>query len=194
MNGFIRRGGVVLLDNNPLEISLGRYGGKEMNEEWKEMDTRGIWCRTGSLTPTQGLHGRQHIPMGRWQGQLQAVGGTLSRCFPRSLLALYFYPCLSPSCRAGTGLEYGGSVQFSSVAHLCPTLCDTMNRRMPGLPVHHQLPEFTHTHAHRVGDAIQPSHPLSSPSPPAPNPSQHQGIFQWVNSSHEVANVLEFQL
>ena len=72
-------------------------------------------------------------------------------------------------------------------------LCDPMNRSTPGLPVHHQLPEFTQTHVHRVGDAIQPSHLLSSPSPPAPNPSQHQGLFQWVNSSHEVAKVLEFQ-
>ena len=62
-----------------------------------------------------------------------------------------------------------------------------MNRRTPGLAVHHQLLEFTQTHAHWVGDAIQPSHPLSSPSPPAPNPSQHQGLFQWVKSSHEVA-------
>ena len=69
-------------------------------------------------------------------------------------------------------------VQFSSVAQSCPTLCDPMNRSTPGLPVHHQLPEFTQTHAHRVGDAIQPSHPLSSLSPPAPNPSQHQGLFQ----------------
>ena len=86
------------------------------------------------------------------------------------------------------------SVQFSSVAQLSPTLCDPMNRSTPGLPVHHQLPEFTQTHVHRVGDAIQPSHPLSSPSLPAPNPSQHHGLFQWVNSSHEVAKVLEFQL
>ena len=70
------------------------------------------------------------------------------------------------------------SVQFSSVAQLCLTLCNPMNRSTPGLPVHHQLPEFTQTHTHRVGDAIQPSHPLSSPSPPAPNPSQHQGLFQ----------------
>ena len=62
---------------------------------------------------------------------------------------------------------------FSSVAQLCPTLCDPMNRTSPGLPVHHQLPEFTQTHAHRVGDAIQPAHPLSSPLPPAPNPSQN---------------------
>ena len=69
-----------------------------------------------------------------------------------------------------------------------------MNHSTPGLPVHHQLPEITQTHVHRVGDAIQPSHPLSSPSPLAPHPSQHQGLFQWVNSSHEVARVLEFPL
>ena len=85
-------------------------------------------------------------------------------------------------------------IQFSSVAQSCLTLCDPMNHSTPGLPVHHQLPEFTQTHVHRVGDAIQPSHPLSSPSPPAPNPSQLQGLFQWVNSSHEVSKVLEFQL
>ena len=84
-------------------------------------------------------------------------------------------------------------VQFSSVAQSCLTPCDPMNRSMPGFPVHHQLPEFTQIHVHPVGDAIQPSRPLSSPSPPAPNPSQHQGLFQWVNSSHEVAKVLEFQ-
>ena len=80
--------------------------------------------------------------------------------------------------------------QFSSVTQSCPTLCDAMNRSTPGLPVHHQLPEFTQTHSHWVSDAIQPSQPLSSPSPPASNPSQHQSLFQWVNSSHEVAKVL----
>ena len=88
------------------------------------------------------------------------------------------------------------SVQFSSVAQLCLTLCDpmnhSMNHSMPGLPVHHQLLEFTQTHVHQVSDAMQPSHPLSSPSP-APNPSQHQGLFQGVNSLHDVAKVLEFQ-
>ena len=68
--------------------------------------------------------------------------------------------------------------QFSSVTQSCPTLCDPMNRSTPGLPVHHQLPEFTQTHDHRVSDAFQPSHPLSSPSPLAPNPSQHQSLFQ----------------
>ena len=85
------------------------------------------------------------------------------------------------------------SVQFSSVAQTCLTLCDPMNRSTPGLPVHHQLPEFPQTHVHRVGDAIQPSHPLSSSSPPAPNPFQHQSLFQWVSSLHEVAKILEFQ-
>ena len=84
--------------------------------------------------------------------------------------------------------------QFSSVTQSCLTICDPMNCSKPGLPVHHQLPEFTQTHIHWVNDAIQLSHPLSSPSPPAPNPSQHQSLFQWVNSSHEVAKVLEFQL
>ena len=91
-------------------------------------------------------------------------------------------------------LTHLGRLQFSSIVQLCLTLCDPMNRSTPGLPVHHQLPEFTQTHVHRVGDAIQPSHPLSSPSPPTPNPSQHQGLFQWVSSSHEVAKGLEYQL
>ena len=90
------------------------------------------------------------------------------------------------ACNAG--------VQFSSVAQLCPTLCDPMDCSTPGLPVHHQLLEFTQTHVHWVSDAIQPSHPLSSPSPPAFNLSPHQGLFQWVSSSHQVAKVLEFQL
>ena len=70
------------------------------------------------------------------------------------------------------------SVQFSSVAQSCPTVCDPMNLSTPGFPVHHHLPEFTQTYVHRVSDAIQPSHPLSSPSPPAPNPSEHQSLFQ----------------
>ena len=81
------------------------------------------------------------------------------------------------------------SVQFSLVAQSCPTLCDPMNRSTPGLPVHHQLPEFTQTHVHRVSDAIQPFHPLSSAFPPASNLSQHQSLFQCVNYSHEVAKV-----
>ena len=86
------------------------------------------------------------------------------------------------------------SSSFSSVTQLCPTLCDPMNRSTPGLLVHHQLLESTQSHVHCVGDAIQPSHPLSSPSPPALNLSQHQGLFKWVSSPHHVTKVLEFQL
>ena len=83
------------------------------------------------------------------------------------------------------------SVQFSSVAQSCPTLCDPMNCSTPGLPIHHQLPELTQTHIHWVSDAIQPSHPLSSPSPPAFDLSQDQGLLQWVSSSYQVAKVLK---
>ena len=103
-------------------------------------------------------------------------------------------PRIKPRSPGSDPLPSEPSVQFSSVTQSCLTLCDPMNHSTPGLPVHHQLPEFTQTHVHRVGDAIQPSHALSSPSPPVPNPSQHQSLFQWVNSSHEVAKVLEFQL
>ena len=86
------------------------------------------------------------------------------------------------------------SVEFSSVAQSCLTLCDPMNCSTPGLRVHHQLPESTQTHVHWVRDVIQPYHPLSSPSPPAFSLSQHQGLIKWVSSSHQVAKVLEFQL
>ena len=84
--------------------------------------------------------------------------------------------------------------QFSSVTQLCLTVCNHMNCSMPGFPVHHQLLELARTHVHWVGDAIQPSHPLSPPSPPALNLSEHQGLSQWVISLHQVAKVLEFQL
>ena len=88
---------------------------------------------------------------------------------------------------------HAGWLQFSSVVQSCPTLCDPVDCSTPGFPVHQQLPEFTQTHVHWVGDAIQPSHPLLSPSPPALNLPQHQGLFKWVSSSHQVAKVLEFQ-
>ena len=86
------------------------------------------------------------------------------------------FSSLAPSLNIGVSQFL--SLQFTSVAQSCPTLCDPMDCSTPGLPVHHQLPEFTQTHLHRVSDAVQPSHPLLSPSPPAPNPSQHQGLFQ----------------
>ena len=86
--------------------------------------------------------------------------------------------CSGHSLSVRSAYTFIRSDQIRSVAQSCPTLCNPMNRSMPGLPVHHQLPEFTQTHAHRVSDTIQPSHPLSSSSPPAPNPSQHQSLFQ----------------
>ena len=119
-------------------------------------------------------------PVYQWEGCLSDRGSSRSLHMCPVLLCQYF-------------LEEK-SVQFSSVAQSCPTLCNPMNRSTPGLPVHHKVPEFTQTQVHRVSDAIQPSHPLASPSPPAPNPSQHQSLFQSVSSSHEVAKVLEFQL
>ena len=91
-------------------------------------------------------------------------------------------------------LSFLYKVIFSSVAQLCPILCDPMYRSTPVLPIHHQLPESTQIHVHWVGDAIQPSYPLSSPSPPALNFSQHQGLLKWVSSLHQVVKVLEFQL
>ena len=109
------------------------------------------------------------------QGMAQSIQTVLHLAvwlsFTASLPYIYIYIYKYTS-------EISPSVQFSSVAQSCTTLCDPMNRSTPGLPVHHQLPEFTQTHVHRVSDAIQPSHPLSSPSPPAPNPSQHQSLFQ----------------
>ena len=107
-----------------------------------------------------------------------------------SYVSIYLYLPPTPT-QSHINIEL---LQFSSVAQSCPTLCDPVNRSTPGLPVHHHLPEFTQTHVLWVCDAIQPSHPLLSPFPPASNPSQHQSLFQWVNSSHEVAKVLEFQL
>ena len=115
----------------------------------------------------------------------------LSKSFPQFVMVVRLFEFL---WRKEDLARDTTSVQSSPVAQLYPTLCDPMNRGMPGLPVHHQLPESTQTHVHWVGDVIQPSHPLSSPSPLALNFSQHQGLFQWVSSLHQVAKVLEFQL
>ena len=128
-------------------------------------------------------------------------------CSPLHLTSLYLisastitFPSLTlslpPPCYKDpvTTLDLPGSVQFSSVAQSCPTLWDPMNRSMPGLPVHKQLPEPTQTHVHWVSDAIQTYHPLTSPSSPALNLSQNQGLFKWVSSLHQMAKVLEFLL
>ena len=127
-------------------------------------------------------------------------------CFPtvmnkvKVILAWIWCPIfqmLATRWRASKVLGYlinSLSVQFSSGAQSCPALCDPMDCSMPGLPVHHHLPELTQTHVHWVSDTIQPSHPLLAPSPPTFNLSQHQGLFQWVSSSHQVFKVLGFQL
>ena len=120
--------------------------------------------------------------------------GRKSRHVPQHECTLRILCSMKETSHKRTVLYDSTSVQFSSVQSLSHVrLCDPMNRSMPGLPVHHQLPEFTQTHVHRISDAIKPSHPLSSPSP-APNHSQHQSLFQWVNSLHQVAKELEFQL
>ena len=89
-------------------------------------------------------------------------------------------------------IKISSEVQFSSITQLCLTICDPMDCRTPGFPVHHQLRELAQTHVHQVGDAFQPSHPLSSPSPPAFNLAQLQGLFKWVSSSHQVAKYWSF--
>ena len=156
------------------------------------------------------------IPWMKEPGRLQSVGLWRVRHNWATSLSLFIFihwrrkwqptPVFLPGESQGRG-SLVGSVRhnwsnlaavclfFSSVQSLSRVrLCDPMDCSTPGLPVHHQLPEFTQTHVHWVSDAIQPSHPLSSPSPPALNLSQHQGLFQWVSSSHQVAKVLEFQL
>ena len=150
---------------------------------------RGMWdlsspTRDQTLTPC----------IGRWSLNCWAAWEV-----SRYLISKINLVCLEVTLRKMQTFSFNscicfGSVQFSSVAQSCLILCDPKNRSTPGPPVHHQLLEFTQTRVHQVRDAIQPSHPRSSPSPPAPNPSQHQSLFQWVNSSHEVAKVLEFQL
>ena len=120
-------------------------------------------------------------------------------CFEENTILLFFLNGYSPNFHSEIyvfvlSLFLLNSVQSSSVALSCLTLCNPMNCSTPGLPVHQQHPKFIQTNVHRVSDAIQPSHPLSAPSPPASNPAQHQSLFQWVNSSHEVTKVLELKL
>ena len=129
---------------------------------------------------------------------------TIPSCYghePKTLQDLEYWnaqllgvPCGSTALVLTISGDWHPSQSVSWVAQSCLTLCNPMDCSTPGFPVHHQLPELTQTHVHPVGDAIQPSHPLLSPSPPAFNLSQHQGLFQWVSSSHQVAKVLELQL
>jgi len=152
-------------------------------------------CLTGSSSTSNPLHVENVLGFSQGLPSILVKFQFLNLCLVLLQICHVIYITISRSVLKLFKLGfYTFSVQFSSVAQSSPTLCDPMNRSTPGLPVHHQLPEFTQTHVHRVRDAIQPSNLLSSPSPPALNPSQLQSIFQWVNSSHEVAKVLEFQL
>ena len=127
-------------------------------------------------------------------GLISLQSKELSRVFSNTTVQKHQFFSIQPALQSNSHPYVTTGKTVSSVAQSCPTLCDPMNCSTPGLPVHHQLPEFTQTHVHRVSDAIQPSHPLSSPSPPAFNLSQHQGLFRWISSSYQVAKVLEFQL
>ena len=158
-------------------------------------------------------HGLQHTrlpcpspPHGAWPNtsiQLVMPSSHLVLYHPRFLLSSIFPSIRVFSNESVLGIRWPkylsfslsiSSGQFRSVTQSCMILCHPMDCSTPGLPVRHQLPDFTQTHVHWVGDAIQPSHPLLSPFSPAFNLSQNQGLFQWVSSSHQVAKVLEFQL
>ena len=168
--------------------------GKQLpTEKNDDLQNYTAYCGSKSFSTASSEHSIPTLPWAMWHSLL---------LFSIQMAAQLWFWCVYFICPHAAIMYSLGirpfstyfHLQFSSVAQSSPTLCDPMNRSTPGLPVHHQLPEFTQTHVHWVSDTIQPSHPLSSPSPPAPNPSQHQSLFQWVNSSHEVAQVLEFQL
>ena len=139
---------------------------------------KGEWKPTPAFLPGEFHVQRSLVGYSRW-GQKESESDTTDNaCALTKVFKLMCNKEQNCGCQElGVG-GYRDLFQFSSVAQSCPTLCDPMNRSTPGLPVHHQLPEFTQTHVHRVGDTIQPSHPLSSSSPPAPDPSHHQGLFQ----------------
>ena len=163
-------------------------------------------ARPPSPSPTPGVHPNS-CPLSWWHHP--AISSSV---VPFSIYNVYNYICNITRCICVCVLSLSLSLSLSLYIyiyiyiHIYIYISDQISRsvvsdslrphesQQPGLPVHHQLAEFTETQVHQVSDAIQPSHPLSSPSPPAPNPSQHQGLFQWVNSLHEVAKVLEFQL
>ena len=139
-----------------------------LEELWTHRDTKGTRAQ-----------GKGHVRTQQESGHLQAKEGGLRRNQPCWHFDLVL---LAPR------------TEFSSVTQSCPTLCDPMNSSVPGILVHHQLLESTQTHVHWGGDAVQPSYPLLTPSPPALNLSQHQGLLKWVSPSYQVAKVLEFQL
>ena len=152
-------------------------------------------CQTGASTACSPAHVILELLGGTWESLVVFSWCLLSFLSSSNTSPPHHHPHKRQESQLGFRLFLLLlSVQFSSVVQSCPTLCNSMNRSTPGLPVHHQLLEFTQTHVYLVSDSIQPSHPLLSPSPPAFNLSQHQGLLKWVSSLHQVATVLEFQL
>ena len=192
-----------------MDMSLSKLRETEKDREVWHAAVHGVkksrtWLShwTTNFTQMESFHSALHLLGAKPQvnfsplvSKVKNLAALISRILSRKLLSIHSFQTVGLTERKDwLSAWLFSSVQFSSVAQSCLTLCDPMNCSMPGLPVDQQLPEFTQTHVHLVSDAIQPSHPLSSPSPPAPNPSQHQTLFQWVNSSSEVDKVLEFQL
>ena len=178
----------TLCEHNVFFFLVQIPGSEILTGGWKSEVRVPIWSGSMRTPPTNFL---------TWQRDWRHRAGSYS--FFRRLIAFMRAPPSWPnglpkSPPANTLILAVSSVQFSSVAQSCLTLCDPMDCSMPGLPLHHQFPESTETHVHWVSNAIQPSHPLPSPSSPALNFPQHQGLFKWVRSSHQVATVLEFQL
>ena len=172
-------------------MSKGRPSHWERGPQSKKLATSTRRLLTISFPPAgQSLHPHKYSNPARLQGHRRQTQGMKSGLSheDRSMGGHQFLRaqvcpgglsrCQTDPLSLHTPAPQWSSDQITSVTQSCPILCDPMNHSTPGLPVHHQLPEFTETHVHRVSDAIQPSHPLSSPSPPAPNPSQHQGLFQ----------------
>ena len=180
---------------------------------WSQMQAQVITCASGQLAINKTTHSLDFINLLEWLKELKETfygidvwyriwekdkehSCSLPTCYSSQISRCSANWKLSKHCPLGIlwRLYCIRSYQIRSVAQLCPTLGDPMNPSTPGLPVHHKLREFTQTPVHQVSDAMQSSHPLSSPSPPVHNPSQHQSLFQWVSSSQEVAKVLEFRL
>ena len=174
--------------------TLPKSHGKQVTELWlqfKPVHLQGPCFFQGALMSTE------QLPSNLWWRLLFCVVSWgqregLDQASLSGLQSLHSF-CIHSICSYQEAIQCW-LLQFSSVAQSYPTLCDPMNRSTSGLPVHHPFPEFTQTHVHWVSDAIQPSHPLLSSSPPALNLSQHHGLFKWVRSSHQVAKVLEPQL
>ena len=158
-----------------------------LSNTWKST----VWGETGADSKTW-LYWAGHL-RGEQQGKGNQEGCSAMWLTILGAMVTGLVSRLSLANHSDSGLflvAYASSVQFTSVTQLCLICCDLMGYSIPGFPVHHQLPELTQTYVHWVGDAIQPSHPLSHPSPPAFNVSQHQDLFQWVSSSHQVAKIL----